>query len=210
MVIGVTGGIATGKSAVVEQFRLLGASVVSADALAREVVAAGSETLRALVKRFGADILTAEGTLDRAALGKLVFSDPQAREALNRITHPAIARLAQQRIQALRNQGATLILYEAPLLFEAGAEKRVDAVLVVTVSETIQLQRLMARDGFSEDEARARIAAQMPLSEKVRRADFVLDNSGSLEAVSEQVKCLYPRLLALSRERAQARQERDD
>ena len=105
MVIGVTGGIATGKSAVVEQFRLLGASVVSADALAREVVAAGSETLRALVKRFGADILTAEGTLDRAALGKLVFSDPQAREALNRITHPAIARLAQQRIQALRNQG---------------------------------------------------------------------------------------------------------
>jgi len=212
MVVGVTGGIATGKSIVTDRFRKLGAAVVSADELAREVVAPGGETLRLLVQRFGPTILREDGALDRAALGKRVFSDPQLRLELNRITHPAIARLAEERLEALKRQGIPLILYEAPLLFEAGAEGRVDVVIVVTASEAVQRQRLMARDGFDEAEAQARISAQLPQAEKVRRADFVVDNSGTLDQVSEQVNSLYARLLEMARTRSlsPARQEKAD
>ena len=201
MVVGVTGGIATGKSAVVEQFRQLGAAIISADELAREIVRPGEEALSRLVARFGPGILQADGTLDRKALGEIIFADPEARQDLNRITHPAIARLAADRINALQHQGVLLIIYEAPLLFEAGAESRVDRIVVVTAPVEVQRRRLMARDGLDERAAEARIAAQMPLADKVRRADFVVDNAGSLDDLAAKVRDLCDRLLELARHR---------
>jgi dephospho-CoA kinase len=121
MILGVTGGIASGKSTVTEIFRSLGAAVVSADELAREAVRPGGETLRKLVERFGRQILLADGTLDRKALAARIFADPRQREDLNRITHPAVAALAAERLGRLAAKGERLIVYEAPLLFEAGA-----------------------------------------------------------------------------------------
>lgn len=198
LILGVTGGIAAGKSLVVETFRSLGALVVSADDLAREAVRPGSQTLRRLVGQFGPAILQPDGFLDRKRLAELVFADPLARAALNRITHPAIAALAGQRLRELSRLGGRLVVYEAPLLFEAGAEKRVDAVLVVRIDERLQLERLMRRDGLSEAQARARMAAQMPQVEKAARADYVIDNSGSPAATVEQVRSLFHRLAGLS------------
>lgn len=193
MILGVTGGIATGKSRIAEMFRVLGAVVVSADGLAREVVLPGSPVLKRLGERFGASIIGVDGALDRKALGAIVFADPAARHDLDRIIHPAIAELSQARLRKLSGQ-VPLVVYEAPLLFEAGAEGRVDAVLVVTASEEVQLRRLMTRDKFAEDEARARIAAQMPQAEKVSRADYVIDNSGGLEEAERAVHSLYQQL----------------
>lgn len=195
MILGVTGGIASGKTLVTHIFRQLGAAVVSADELAREVVAPGSPTLALLVERFGPEILQQSGELDRAALGALIFADPQARADLNAITHPAIARLSVARLAELAAAEGTLVVYEAPLLYEAGAEKRVDAVLVVTVPEVLQLQRLMARDQLSEAAARERIAAQLSQAEKAARADFVIANEATVAALEAQVRALFQRLV---------------
>ncbi len=194
MILGLTGGIASGKSTIAQAFRKLGAVVVSADELAREAVLPGTTALRQLVERFGGQILAADGALDRAALARIVFADPQARQDLNRITHPAIAALAEKRLAELRRKGLALVVYEAPLLFEAGAERRVDAVLAVTVDEKLQLARVMLRDHLSREEALARISAQMPQSEKAARADFVIDNSGSIAQALDQVRELWQQL----------------
>ena len=196
LILGLTGGIASGKSLVAEAFRTLGALVVSADDLAREAVRPGSEPLRQLVDRFGRKILLADGALDRKALAEQIFADDRAREALNRITHPAIAALAEKRLRELAQRGAPLVVYEAPLLFEAGAEKRVDAVLVVSIDERQQRTRLMQRDGLNEEQVQARIASQMPQAEKAAKADYVLENSGSPEATVEQVRRLFQKLVA--------------
>lgn len=193
MVLGVTGGIATGKSFVAQMFRTLGAVVVSADELAREVVVPGAPALQQLVDRFGSKVLLGDGTLNRKALAEIIFADPQARTDLNGIMHPAIARLAEQRLRELAAD-ERLIVYEAPLLFEAGAEGRVDAVLVVAADERQQVRRLMARDEIGEPAARARIAAQMPLTEKIRRADYLIDNSGTLPETEAQVRKLFAHL----------------
>lgn len=195
MILGVTGGIASGKTLVTHIFRQLGAAVVSADELAREVVAPGSPTLALLVERFGPEILLQSGELDRPALAALIFADPQARVDLNAITHPAIARLSVARLAELAAAEGTLVVYEAPLLYEAGAEKRVDAVLVVTVPEVLQLQRLMARDQLSEPVARERIAAQLSQAEKAARADFVIANDATVAALEAQVRALFQRLV---------------
>jgi dephospho-CoA kinase len=194
MILGVTGGIASGKSTVTEIFRSLGAAVVSADELAREAVRPGSETLRRLVERFGRQILLPDGTLDRKTLAARILADPRQREDLNRITHPAVAALSVERLAQLVARGERLIVYEAPLLFEAGAERRVDAVVVVRIDPLLQLQRLRERDGIGEKEARDRIAAQMSQEEKVGRADYVIDNSGSPEETEAQVRNLFRRL----------------
>jgi len=193
MILGITGGIASGKSLATAYFAELGAAVVSADELARDIVNPGSPTLQALVERFGAGIL-AGGVLDREALAAIVFADPASRADLERITHPAIGRLAEERLAALRRNDVPLVVYEAPLLFEAGAEGRVDRVLAVTVAPEIQLARLMARSGLEREAAAARIAAQMPQAEKAARADYVIDNSGTAEALRDAVRALYLRL----------------
>ncbi|TRO78571.1 dephospho-CoA kinase [Trichloromonas acetexigens] len=193
MILGITGGIATGKSSVAKIFRELGATVLSADELAREVVAPGSPLLARLAERFGATVLREDGGLDRPALAAIIFADPQARRDLDGLMHPAIATLAETRLRELAAR-SPLVVYEAPLLFEAGAEGRVDAVLVVTADDETQLRRLMARDGVDEGAARARIAAQMPLAEKVRRSDYVIDNSQGPEAAEQAVRELFTRL----------------
>lgn len=197
MILGVTGGIATGKSTVTRALAELGAAVVSADEVARDVVRPGP-VLEQLVKRFGTRILLPDGTLDRRTLGDIVFADAAARADLNGIMHPAIIAEVERRLAELTRRQVPLIVYEAPLLFEAGGEKRVDAVLVVLADPPGQLARLVARDGRGEADARARIAAQLPLADKVARADYLIDNSGSPEETSAQVNALYRHLLDLS------------
>lgn len=196
LVLGLTGGIAAGKSSVAMMFAELGAIVVSADHLARDVVAPGSPALQALVVAFGQSLLTPSGDLDREALGRIVFADPSARQRLNAITHPAIARLAEARLRELRARNVPLVIYEAPLLFEAGAERRVDRVLTVIVAPDLQRERLALRDCLAVAEIEARIAAQWPQANKVMRADFVIDNSGSREETRRQVTALYHFLLS--------------
>lgn len=191
MVLGLTGGIASGKSSVADRFVECGAILVSADLLAREVVNAGSPTLDKLVETFGENILTPCGSLDRDEMAKIVFADPGQRKKLEAITHPAIAHLADCRLAELKKAPNDLVVYEAPLLFEAGGEGRVDQVLVVAVAQDVQEQRLMKRDGLSLDEARQRISAQWPQADKVKKADFVIDNSGTLPQMQAQVDALY-------------------
>jgi len=203
MILGVTGGIATGKSTVAHAFEELGAPVVSADEIARDVVRPGP-VLDRLVKHFGSQILDTDGTLNRQALGEIIFPTPEARSVLNSIVHPAIAAEVERRLAELTGLRRPLIVYESPLLFEAGAEKRVDAVLVVVVAPDIQLERLMARDGRGEADARSRIAAQFPLAEKVARADYLIDNSGSIEETLTQVNSLFHHLLHLCRQSPQS------
>jgi dephospho-CoA kinase len=196
LVLGITGGIASGKSSVAAMFADLGAVVVSADQLAREAVAPATATLALLAEAFGPAIVNAAGELDRAALGRIVFAEPAARERLNAITHPAIAGLSEARLGELRRQGVPLVIYEAPLLFEAGAEQRVDRILVVTVDPAVQQQRLADRDCLTAEQIAARIAAQWPQAEKVAHADYVIDNSGTFEQTRSQVTALHRFLLS--------------
>lgn len=194
MILGITGGIASGKSFVADVFCRLGATVISADELAREVVRPGGKTLERIVEHFGRSVLAGDGTLDRDALGQKIFADEKQRQALNALIHPAIASLAEQRLAEACRAAPPLVVYEAPLLFEAGAQDRVDAVLVVKVDPQVQLKRLMERDGIDEASARRKIAAQMPQAEKLARADFVIDNSAERDQTRLQAEQLFERL----------------
>lgn len=195
LILGITGSIASGKSLVAAAFEKHGAALVSADQLARDIVRPGSQVLSQLVEHFGRDVLTDDGELDRERLAQIIFSDEQARDDLNQITHPAIGRLAVERLQEHVAAGTPLVVYEAPLLFEAGAEERVDGVLVVKIDPDIRLQRLMMRDGLNEAEARQRVNVQMSQEEKLARADYVIDNSGDVEATLKQVDRLWQQLM---------------
>jgi dephospho-CoA kinase len=187
-VIGLTGGIATGKSAVARLLRERGAEVLSADEAARDVVRPGSPVLARIVEAFGPGVLLPDGSLDRAALGRVVFADEDARLRLEAITHPAILALLRQRIDAIMaERPEAWVVVETPLLYEAGMEDWFDRVVVVTAPEHLQVARLRERDGYSEEEARRRIAAQMPLAEKAARADVVLSNDRDLAWLEQQV-----------------------
>ncbi|MCF6268041.1 MAG: dephospho-CoA kinase [Desulfuromusa sp.] len=197
LILGMTGNIASGKSTVSKELVRRGAVVVDADQLAREVVGSGSSALKKMIKLFGTEILQKDGDLDRDRLGQMVFADVKVRAMLNSIVHPEIARKSVERLQELKkNSGIPLIVYEAPLLYEVGAENRVDKVLVVRIDPEEQLQRLMARDGLSEVAAQQRMSAQMPQHKKLERADFVIDNSGSVAETLKQIDALWPLLLA--------------
>jgi len=187
MILGLTGNIASGKTTVAKWFGEAGARVLSADQLAREVVRPGSLLLKQIAARFGPQVLQANGELDREILSGLIFADPQSRRELDSLMHPAIAELSLQRLAELNADQATLVVYESPLLYEAGAESRVDKVLVVAVDPEQQLQRLMSRDSIDESTARRRIAAQLPQAEKISRADYVIDNSGTEEECRSRV-----------------------
>ena len=192
LVLGVTGNIASGKSTVAKELARRGAAVLDADQLAREVVESGSSVLKKLVKLFGTEILHPDGNLDRDRLGQMVFADVKVRAMLNQIMHPEIAKKSVERLQNLRsNPDLPLIVYEAPLLFEVGAESRVDKVLVVKIDPEEQLKRLMVRDRLSEEKAQQRIAAQMPQQQKLERADYIIDNSGSVAETLEQIDALW-------------------
>ena len=180
-IIGLTGGIASGKSTVARFFEMRGVPVIDADRLARLAVEPGTPGLARVTARFGGGMLTAEGALDRKKVADLIFSDPEARRSLESIIHPEIKRLAEEALLSLAARGHRLAVYMAPLLIEAGATDRVDEVWVVTVRPEVQLQRLMCRDGITREEAERIIASQMPLAEKAAHGRIVIDNSGTPE-----------------------------
>jgi dephospho-CoA kinase len=193
-VVGLTGGIASGKSTVARAFAAEGIPVIDADQLAREVVAPGSEGLSELVDAFGADILAPDGSLDRKVLGARVFQSDELRRQLNAITHPRIGRLSAERIAAI-DATAPYAVYEAALLVENGLHKNMRALVVVALDEARQLERILLRDQLSEGEARARIAAQAPLAHKLAVADYVIENSGELDALCARVSDVHRALL---------------
>jgi dephospho-CoA kinase len=175
---GLTGGLASGKSTVAARFRAQGLPVIDADLLAREVVAPGSEGLAAVVKAFGDEVLLPDGSLDRPKVADLVFNAPDKRRLLNSIVHPRIGALTAARVAALAAAGETLACYEAALLVENGVVEAFRPLVVVAVPEDVQLARAMVRDGATEEQVKARLAAQLPLSATVAAADFVIDNGG--------------------------------
>ncbi len=178
-VFGLTGGIGSGKSAVAAHWRARGLPVVDADELAREAVAPGSEGLAALVAEFGPEILDAQGRLARKRLAGLVFEDEARRARLNAITHPRVRALSVQRFLELAQRGEPLACYEVPLLVESGLTEALRPLVVVAAGVEQQIQRAMARDGAAEAEIRARIAAQLPLADKIAVADHVIYNDGT-------------------------------
>jgi dephospho-CoA kinase len=188
VVIGLTGGIASGKSAAAAILREHGAAVVDADELARQVVAPGQPALSEIVARFGAEMLLPDGRLDRKKLATRVFSDPQARADLERITHPRIAQASRNEIMAHGARGARIVFYEAALLVENGMHRTLDALVVVATPTDIQLQRLMNRDQLSVELAEARISAQLPLAQKLEAATWVIDNRGDSASLWREVE----------------------
>lgn len=194
--VGLTGGIASGKSTVARLFEALGVPVIDTDLLAREVVAPGQPALARIAERFGHGVLTADGSLDRAALRTLVFADPRARADLEQITHPAIRELLEERS---RTAGGAYQIHVIPLLVETGAQqKRVDRVLVVDCSEELQIRRLQARDGSTVEQARSILSAQVSRAARLAVADDVILNEEALEPLRDQVSALHTRYLQLA------------
>ncbi|GAA3151083.1 dephospho-CoA kinase [Kribbella aluminosa] len=186
--VGLTGGIGSGKSAVSERLAARGAVVIDADVLAREVVARGTDGLAEVVAAFGPGVLTADGDLDRPALGKLVFGDETARRTLEAIIHPRVRlRSAQLEAAAADRSPSAIVVHDIPLLVETGQADRFDLVLVVDVPVEVQLERLTAQRGMAAAEAEQRIASQASRADRLAAADVVLDNSGSLEELDRRV-----------------------
>lgn len=192
-VIGLTGGIATGKSSVARFFEERGVPVIDADLLAREAVEPGSPCLARLAALFGAGVINADGGLDRKRVGGIVFGDAEKRRLLESVLHPEIRRLAEERIARAAAAGERVVIYMAPLLIEAGVADRVDEIWVVTVRPEIQLERLMARDRIGREEAGRIIASQMPLAEKERHGRVVIDNSGTPEETRRLLAAIWER-----------------
>ena len=193
--VALTGGIATGKSHCLAGFAARGVPTIDADRLARLAVAPGSPGLGAVVRRFGQEILRPDGTLDRAALGRIVFSDPGARADLEAIVHPDVYRRIRDWFAQLPLD-TPLAIADIPLLFETGQEHEFDVVIVAACRPEEQLRRLMARDGLSAPDARARLAAQLPIEEKRARAHHVIDTEGEFPETDAQVERVHRRLIA--------------
>ncbi len=195
-VVGLTGGMASGKSLVAGMLRSLGAVVVDADTIAREVVAPGSLVLHEIVAAFGDGVIQADGTLDRHALGERIFNDPAARARLNAITHPHIRRRMAEEVARVRAaRPDAMVVLDVPLLLDVTPPDAYDlaGVVVIAVDEATQEARLAARDGITIEAARRRLQAQRPLREKVALATWVIDNSGTPEATRRQVEELWHR-----------------
>ena len=195
VIVGLTGGIASGKSTVSRMLREHGALIIDADILAREVVAPGMPAHREIGALLGNAILRSDGSLDRKAVARMVFADAGLRRKLEEIIHPRVARRMREETNQCMHQFPTgVIVQDVPLLLETGMDRAVQEVLVVYVPFPTQLQRLMGRDGLSESQAMARINAQMPIEEKRKRATIVINNSGSLEQTRAQVAAIYAQL----------------
>jgi dephospho-CoA kinase len=193
-VIGLTGGIASGKSTVARMLRDLGAEVLDADQVARDVVAPGQPALDEIVRAFGREILDDSGALDRKKLGAIVFADPDKRRTLNGITHPRIGAATALKLQALRERGLPVAIYEAALIVENKMHLGLDGLIVTSVDEPTQLERTVKRDGLSADEAWARLRAQAPLADKLAAATWVVDTGGSLEETRARVRGLWDQI----------------
>ncbi|MGQ9628602.1 MAG: dephospho-CoA kinase [Anaerolineae bacterium] len=194
-IIGLTGNIGAGKSVVLEMLARLGAGTIDADALAHKVMRKGTPVWEAIVRAFGPEVLAPDGELDRAALGKIVFSDPSSLRRLEKIVHPAV--IAETEI-LIQNAPQEVIAIEAIKLIESGMHRRCDALWVVTCKEEKRLERLVKKRGLSEDEALSRIRAQPPQEEKAALADVVIDNSGSFEETFRQVKAAWEKIPPLA------------
>jgi dephospho-CoA kinase len=189
--VGLTGGIASGKSMVADELAARGAIVIDADVLAREVVEPGTPALAAIIDRFGAEVLR-DGQIDRARLAQIVFADPHARRDLERIVHPAVRARAAELERAAGD--AAVVVHVIPLLVETGQHEDVDVVVTVDADHETQIQRLMVRNGFTRAEAESRIAAQASREDRRRAADVVVDNTGSLTQLREQIDALWAEL----------------
>ena len=199
ILVGLTGGIATGKSTVAKMFKRCGAIVIDADKLAREVVEPGKPALGAIVRTFGESILRPDRSLDRHALGAIVFRNRTKLRRLERIIHPHVAR-EQQRLMCriAKRKPHAVVIYEVPLLFEAGVDKRVDKIIVVTADQATQIARLKKRNGLSRTEALRRIRSQMPLAKKIQQADHVLNGTLLRPSLRKQVGQLFRSLRLLA------------
>jgi len=192
--IALTGGIATGKSYVLDQFRRRGVPCLDADALAHGVEAPGTEATQAIAARFGPDVLEADGAVDRKKLGPIVFADESARHDLEAIIHPAVYRAIAAALRAFALIGGSpLAVVDVPLLYETGHQSEFDRVLVTACPVEIQIRRLTGR-GLSEADARLRVAAQLPTDDKASRADFVIRTDGSFEETDRQVERIWQNL----------------
>lgn len=193
MIIGLTGGIGSGKSTVARAFETLGAAWVDADDVAREIVLPGEPALIAIHNRFGDQVMHQDGTLNRAALREIVFNDPEQRQWLESVTHPKIRERLVQHLETLKNQGAPYVLLVSPLLFETGQDALVKRAVVVDVPQALQLSRTQQRDGVSESQVHAILAAQLSREQRLAKADDVIDNSGDHASLIEQVARLDER-----------------
>jgi dephospho-CoA kinase len=191
--VGLTGGIATGKSTIGAMFVDLGCHLIDSDQISHQLFEPGRPVYSAVVKEFGTRILAPDGTIDRRILGDIVFrEDPRARERLNALVHPAVIQRQQEWLTQVETRDAQAIaIVDAALMIEVGTYKNYNKIIVVTCRPEIQKERLRKRAQFSEDEIEARIRSQMPMEEKVKYADFVIDTSGSLEASRAQVQRVY-------------------
>ena len=192
LVVGITGGIGSGKSAVTDRLADLGITIVDADVAARVVVEPGQPALQAIADHFGSDVIQEDGSLDRAALRKIVFEHPDERQWLESITHPAIR---EEIIRQLQSADSPYVVLSSPLLIEASQNSFVDLVVVVDVSESTQLERTMKRDDNSADLVRQIMAAQLNREERLRAADLIIDNDGNLEELHQHVDALHKQLL---------------
>ncbi len=211
LLVGLTGGIGSGKTSVSDLLAALGAAVECSDKIVRELQARGGAALRAIVEAFGPEYLTADGELDRPKLGALVFNDPQARTKLNLLIHPLVTGELQRRAAAHRASQREVIVLDIPLLLEGkkagvgtGAVVKFDLIAVVYASPAQQLERVTARDSLSETDAGARIGSQLSIEEKRALADVVIDNTGTWEATEKQVRELYAQWVARARNESRA------
>jgi dephospho-CoA kinase len=196
LLVGLTGGIATGKSTVSQLFRTLGCELIDADLLAREIVAPGEPALAQIAEEFGRDVLLSDGTLDRKKLGAVVFADPARRKRLEQITHPAIRDRFERRLAELEARGFDgIVFWDAPVMIESGGYKHMDKLVVVVTDEVTQAARLQVRDGIDAAEAARKIGSQMPVAEKAKLADYVIDNAGDRASTERQVREVHAALL---------------
>jgi dephospho-CoA kinase len=201
-VVGLTGGIGSGKSTVADLFVQHGAALVDTDAIAHQLTAAGGEAMPALIGEFGADVATVEGALDRAAMRRMAFADPLARARLEAILHPLIRQVSAERCRAA---ATPYVILAVPLLVESGAyRERCDRILVVDCPESLQVERVIARNGMTVDEVRAIMAAQVPRQQRLAAADDVVSNDGDRAELFDRVSALHLKYLALSAEKVKA------
>lgn len=193
--VGLTGGIASGKSTVASSFRKAGIPVVDADEIARAVVRKGKKAHRQIVQSFGEGILLPSGELDRVRLGEIVFADETKRSLLESITHPEISKEILKQVQGLKKKKKKVVIIDAALLFESGLHRQMHKNILIRLDPKEQLKRLMARDQLAEIDAWRRILSQMPVVEKEKLSDLVIDNSGSVQETARQIQSLIPQLL---------------
>lgn len=201
LVVGLTGGVGCGKSTVAERMRALGVPVIDADDITRELSAPGSPVLAQIIDRFGPGVLRADGTLDRQALRRRIFSDAEGRRHLEALLHPEVAKAIRHRVELLAHEGAPYCLVVVPLLIESGMEDLVDRILVVECTEPQQLERVSRRDGCRPEEVQAIIASQATPQQRCGKADEIIENRGSILELIAQVDAMHRRYLRLARER---------